>query len=278
MHIKNCRIDLTEPLEMHLNCDVKNLNILVGENGVGKSLYMKMVWLLGLCASHVSAMDNLENVDQHVKVSQGLRETEVYKNSQSPEFLAFVKSPEARLNILSDYYRNTFVDANFVGDAEIEFYTTKNPDDIGTFKLVFDNGEVTEFSYHFTDEMNFFPVPVFMSTSMRLFSQMETFFMVEQLGSPEQVLKQFRLYDLMYAQKFKQACPIIFDADERIDLTEMMVEMNESISKLGLSQIRGIDLVDGVIFLLGEYEQRVRASTLGNGVQAWLNMMVGARL
>jgi len=167
-HLKDLAINIDAPIKMEIpSMEFRSLMILVGQNGSGKSLVLKINWAV---ATIISSVVNAK--------AMGVP----------------VDSTVLAQHIMD----NTFTDQNFNGEIIANF-------DNGIIELVIEKGKVVRAGVETHPLVKQVSTPIFMSTDMRTFDQIKTYFkMQKMLGSDEKMLEMYRLYDIVYVKMLEQ--------------------------------------------------------------------------
>lgn len=167
-HIKNLAINIDAPLKMEIpSMDFQSMVIMIGQNGSGKSLVLKLNWAL---ATIISTVINAKGM--------GI--------------------PMDTTMIAQHVMDNTFVDQDFNGEIIANFEN-------GIIELVIEKGKVVRAGCENHPLVKNAPTPIFMSTDMRTFDQIKTYLkMQKMLESDEKMLEMYRLYDIVYVKILEQ--------------------------------------------------------------------------
>lgn len=166
-HINSIQCDITAPLEMKaMDIELRNLSILVGHNGSGKSLILKLNWAFGTIASIFVL---------------------------NPEAMTFIDQQNTAQFILN----HTFESQNFHGTIGATFEKAQ-------IKITLDNGTVTDLEFTAESNVTEATPPMFMSTTLRTFAQIDQYLKVEALvKTQEGMLELYRLYDIAFMERLK---------------------------------------------------------------------------
>lgn len=242
-------LNIDTPLKMDSSVDYNNgINIMVGQNGTGKTLVLKLNFALGT----IMAIE--------------IANSRTAQNYKAPERAMKWKEVPESFNIekLAQYvFDNTFTDQNFNGTIEAKW-------EKGSLSLDINTGTVILAIAKYGPEIDT-PTPViFMSSEFRTFDAINQYFKIKaKCETDEEMLQFFKLYDLMYCKMLQQRIGESYEIPEPIQeaLTGMMGEKWD-IKSLSCKS-------DGFYFTRENGEERNCAS-LSKGEQAILNMMLGA--
>lgn len=167
-HIKDMAINIDKPIKMDIpSMEFKSIMITVGQNGSGKSLVLKINWAV---ATIISTVVNAKAMGVPV---------------DSTMIAQYVMD-------------NTFTDQNFNGEIIANF-------DNGIIELVIEEGKIVRAGCEVDPMVKQVSTPIFMSTDMRTFDQIKTYFkMQEMLKSDEKMLEMYRLFDIVYVKMLEQ--------------------------------------------------------------------------
>jgi len=246
----NTRLRFDNPIAINFDVEFKNLTLMCGANGVGKTFLNKMTWATMFIAN------------------------------------AFLLQKEHNAPVLSDKFTDidlvqfvldtTFSDQDFNGD--VKFYNIEpilgTPEEFIDFTIV--DGKVTDLEYDF-QELESASNPVYLSAQTRQFSAIESYTSIKDLmrishltcfEDIEKLTGHFPLYDIFAMELLIGKFPAISEvlkqlagaspdlSDELPNITEMFVEKGK---------VYGT--IDG---------NKTRISNLGAGHQALLIMFIGA--
>ena len=166
-NIRSMTFKLEDPPLNIDEMELREIMILVGSNGSGKSLVLKFNWALAMIT--------------HSTIGARKMGAPITVN----ETAQFVLD-------------NTFVDQNFTGKVECFFEN-------GTTSVELKDGKVTSAGVDLDPGVNSCPTPIFMSTDLRTFEQIKQFLKMEKMagGDKEKMLESYRLYDITYIESLK---------------------------------------------------------------------------
>ena len=233
--IKNVSINLKDP---HIDVTEMSLNeliILVGPNGSGKTLVNKFVWFLS------SMMHMYSEIPK-----------EIFKLKESAQF------------VLS----HTFDDIHFTGTVSITF------DNDSKITVGMNDGEVLNAVIDLTNETDTYPNPIFMSTGMRLFTNINQYLSLRNRinnNQPElaqeslgELLKDYKMYDIFHVEKLIKKCPV--------DLNQEMLKQYDFAEDNLPTTLNVTPDLKG--FVLNYTDGTSKSmNTFGNGHQAIINIV-----
>lgn len=238
-NVMNLNLELTEPTQIHIDSmDLNSLNLLVGQNGSGKTMINKVIFL----ASFVTVID------------LALRNGET-----PPEF-----APFAELDKFAQYvFDNTFTEPTELSGKVVVHFEN------GSFTCDVEKGNLSRIIAAYDQDITEGTYPKYMSTVTRLFSSMEAILAMSD-KMPDDVLKYYKLYDIMHCVRMRHFAKNISTLDE--DWIKIFKEGHDfDVVALKYDDVQGKFLyVDskGVTRLV---------TTLGAGHQSILNMFIGVR-
>lgn len=246
-NLKNMKIEIDSPMELNFDLDYNSLVILIGKNGSGKSLILRLTWVLQYIA---------QNYLYSVKFG---------KNIPIIDFAQTV-------------FDQSFENQNFNGEISVIF---DNEDSLSIFV---NKGKITNVLEIFDKETEPSGLPIYMSTNTRLYSDMNKYLILRKLHgvtgvlSPQneagmmELLKSYRLYDLLFIEGLITDLlnmPNILSKSLKVRLKNEF-EIKEPIVSIG------IDLNTPEFYYVDDKGERKSMSTLSNGEQALINMMTSA--
>ena len=161
-NVKNMLIQIDSPLKMDFDMTFNEICILVGQNGSGKTLILKLNWA---CMTTMS----------------------MYHTSQK---MGIPTKPE---QIAQYVFDNTFEKQDFNGQVTIDY-------DKGILGLEFDKGKVTKCEMDWSSDVEEIPPAVFMSVTMRTFDQINQYLKMKKVIEGEKILGFYKLYDVAFVE------------------------------------------------------------------------------
>jgi len=203
-------INITKPMKMEHNMGLRELTLMTGMNGAGKSLINKLVWLSAMFTNGVLVA----------------REQ---------------KLPGDQIHLAQYLFDGTFTDNDFTGTI-IPAYQFGNH---VSFEL--EEGKVLKADFKIEDEVESSGMPVYMSTVTRLLTSFVTYIKTKNLlglssGPPtiesdmQKLLTMYRLYDILFIEgqlnKFSKASKEDFERfnldmqkfDEDFEITSISID------------------------------------------------------
>lgn len=162
--VKELTLNLTKPIQSSYNIEMNKLNLMVGKNGVGKSLMLKLVWLLSAFAS--------------IKL-MSIKDSRIDFNS-----------------IIQEFIDKTFDDNDFTGEVKI-----KAPG--GSVKIEIDEGKIVYSLFDIAPSIKEIPFPIYMSSITRTFEQIEKFLRLEKDLGQSKIFDYYKMYDICFCQMIK---------------------------------------------------------------------------
>ena len=167
--------------------------------------------------------------------------------------------------VAQEIFDGTLEDQNINGKLSADFGNAK-------LELTFENGKVKSSKFHRDDdEVGIAPTPVFMSTVTRTFSQIQQYLQLEKAVGQEKMLKTYRLYDVVFVEKMKAAL------SKKIKLSENIKTALDNMD-MGKHDIQELTLEDETFFFFNKAGKKTNVSTLSNGEQSILNMILASSL
>ena len=240
--IKSLELELDEPKMAYGEMKISSLLILVGANGTGKSLVLKIIWFMAMVAFDRARIKEFKmSPEVFANVVQFTLDNTFHKQSFSGRFLAKF---EGEFSIEVKVKMGMIIDMKFVGFDE--------------------------------DVIDGFNIPKYLSSNMRLFDAIGHYLQFRKVlngtnrelseSSMQKLLESYRLYDLMYIEGLITKCPISI----RPELNEKLVDYDftKEMDKFDVD----LDLCD---FFISGPDLYQECKTLGAGHQAIINMFVG---
>jgi hypothetical protein len=243
-HLKTIAVNLTQPLKMDMSeMEYRELAILVGKNGTGKSFIMKLVWV-------VTMQLYMKLMAKHMGVPFNDQET---------------------LQFLMDH---TFTENNLDGTLKFMY-------GIGDIiNITMENGKVKDVNYLLDENLTPGPFPIFMSKDTRLFSDIVRYLKFRKtLGIDPGVLNEadtlkllemYRIYDIMYVERLIQQ----IEHSTTPKLIELFnKQMHGFDENFTLENIR-VDYKAAMIYIKQKDKPEESIDRLGAGHQSLVNMIL----
>lgn len=224
--------------------ELKTLTLMTGYNGVGKSVIMKLYWLMTAVSGIFVANPNM--------------------------------SSEMQIGMLQFYFNNTFVNNDFAGRVRIAAST------IWHLEVALFEGVVTKVISALPRDVKALPHPMYASASMRLLTDITQFLRFRQLVGGvlpgrttndrvmARLLSVYRLYDILYAETFLDVVDKLDDKGlEEINKNTINNDKHITVLK-GLT----VDYDDCDVLYTDEAGKQKSVSTLGSGEQALIALTV----
>lgn len=245
-HLTNLDLDITQPIPMKTGVGYNALNIMVGANGTGKSLMLKLNYALGTILSY--------------GVSIKPSETMV----TAPRRAMHIAPPQSEplsLSTMAQYIMdNTFEDQNFHGDISAKW-------ERASLTMRCEDGKVEMCRVEINPEVTT-PTPViFMSSGLRLFSAIDVLLQTRNSLGVEKTLEMYRLYDLSYLMMLEQKIGKNYVLSLQFKEFLKAMDFRVEIQSIQITAKFCYTDVDGKQFKL---------ASLSNGEQAMINMFLGA--
>ena len=246
-HIDKLHIDISSPIPMKMqDLEIKNLNILVGANGVGKSFILVVGWVFSHLASIISASEKL-----------GL-------SLNFEEICQFT-------------FDTSFRSKNITGTLACTFQSGAN------ITCILVDGKVKASSYTGFEGMTQVSPATFMSSAMRRFDSMARYLQMRKMvmNSPEvlalhkalqseiiimKMIENYPLYDVLYVEGLIARLPKQISVQELARLKSLGIE--ENIIEYGVD----LDHCDFYVVLSSTRAKLYISTWFGSGHQALLNM------
>lgn len=228
-------LDITEPFQMSLkDMQINAINILVGQNGSGKSFLLINFWAMGFIANVITQATKLGQKANPIEVAQFT-------------------------------YNNSFTDQNIDGMIQ------SNWSNGSTITIIFKKGIVKDVNLHKFKADNIGGVK-FMSSHMRTFDNISMYLKMRKMfinnGLTDDALimeltKHFKLYDIMMLEEIIHKMPFVVD--------DMMKERLKAFDIKEDITLFDVDLDKGDFFLM-ENNNKKYLTSYGKGHQSLFNM------
>lgn len=240
-------INITKPMTMsHMDLKYNKLMLLIGNNGSGKSLILKLTWVL----SYIVHLDF---------------------NAIQMRVLGFNTKTIAQW-----VFDNSFDDNNFTGEIIMVF--RDSPIELGSsIRITLNEGKVEDLEILFESDLTTVSMPRFMSTNIRLFSNMKIYFKMRKAEGNtfnddfmQKALDYYKLYDilmmeLMIAKHTELSIEKLNEFLKRYDFKEEYKEF-------------GFDQNAADFYLINSKDEKKYMSTYSNGEQSLVNMTIMASI
>lgn len=239
-NLSKMHLDLTKPMEMkHIDLELNQLSVFVGQNGTGKTLILINAWIMGFVASSL-----------------------VFKKPDKEELIG----------ICQFSYDHCFTDNNFTGTVGCTYQSG------ATLSITLNEGKVTDVTHTGFENIDQAGDVQFMSSAMRTFEAIGLYLkmrkmVMEQPGMNEalvvlKMIENYKLYDVLYIEKLIRKMPLT-----------VTPTMKESLEKFDVKDditLFNVDLVKGDFYheTKGEVDKKY-LSKYGKGHQSIFNMMLG---
>ncbi len=234
--IESMTFMITSPLEMNFtDISVNNLTILTGMNGTGKSFILASVWAVSYIAN--------------IMVQSGMK---------------------ANLTELAQFVTENTYQGKVTGMIKSRFSSSVSID------IAFEDGKVINITENCLDQVTEATNVQFMSSSFRKFTAISGYLACRKHYSdrtPEerigQMIKNFRLYDVLYIESLINKCPIT-------DTTKLVKQLeNFDMKEPILSVDVDLNECDFYAVIDDKGTRRYFSRWYGSGHQAILNMLIG---
>lgn len=243
-HVSSMKLDLTSPMKMDYEMDIRALVLLCGKNGVGKTVIMKYNWVL--------------NSIMHAIVALG--------HNQSP-----VLADTAQF-----FLDHSFDDHNTNGSIGCKFETGAE------LEIICENGKVTKVNVQRDPSITISSQPIYMSSETRLLSDIirylrfcRTHDMVCKVCVNEEnlhkVLDLYKLYDIFFMEVLLAKLQNGLTEEQAQALQTKMQNFDEDFILKGM---KITDKGDDII-MTSDGENWTSVRLLGAGHQALLTMQLG---
>lgn len=234
-HVKNMIVKIDTPVPMNIDMEFKALCVMVGSNGSGKSLILKLNWVLGTIIG-IAVM-------KKVMTSKG-------------------GDIDIDIEKLSQYtFDKSFDDQDFNGTIGADYEN-------GNILVTLENGKIISVVTTLDPELNLAPSPIFMSTNMRTFDQIKQYLKIEKMVESEEQLTDFyKLYDIAYVKFLQNKIGEGYIANTKFKNTLNGFDLEKL-------ELESIEMTDESIYYTNAKGQRLELSILSKGEQAIINMLL----
>lgn len=244
--IRHINAKLKQPLELTFNGDVNDIMIMIGRNGTGKSLMLKLTWAMNMAAmTYIVSRTKTDIHGTQAMISNGVQYI----------------------------FDQTFAANNLTGSIT---YDWEN----GSIYYLFEAGEIIACDYKIPDEVEQATRPIFMSKDMRTFDSIRLYLkMRKALKVPAvltvqdtekfaELVDTYRLYDIMYVEMLLAK----FRTEQKVPQALKYVLVNYDVKDE--VDIIGCERDAGVFYYKDTAGKRVDLHTLGAGHQSIFNMFI----
>jgi len=243
------KLSLTKP-KMSFDIEYKNLALICGTNGVGKSFSNKLTWL------NIFTM-NLFIVEE----THGVKLNEDFTREETLQFVL----------------DTTFEEQDFCG--KVKYYYEDDLVGVPHYILEYtlEDGKVTELFVEYPTEAKASNAPTYLSKETRQFSYLDRYITMkgllqanfETFPDLQKLCEHFRIYDIFASEQLLQKLPYVSAILASIANTSDMLE------GLDIDSIQYNETKKGICYTDSSGVEK-RITTLGDGHQALLIMMIGA--
>lgn len=233
-HVRTMTIKLDSPPFDIDKMEFRALSLFVGQNGSGKSLVLKLNWMINAVAMTITGAKRMG--------------------------VPFDSKALAQFTV-----DNTFVDCEFTGIVGAEW-------DNGVMEIILNAGKVEEVIMVIDDDVTV-PPPVFMSTDMRTFDQINQYLKFRKMlgGDQQKLLEMYRLYDFMYVES------LIPRMKKGIKVGKQLKATFERFEPMGDYKFRSFHITDDedeMVYATYKDEKVRSLATLSKGEQSLINMFI----
>lgn len=243
-NISYVKYELTTPNFSIEVKDMRDINILVGANGTGKTLHLVMIWCINTL------------VDAKYR----------YK----------FKSEFAFKQMCENVFKYAFIDLKLEGSITAKY------DEGLDFNIAFTEGKVTSVTITKDNNVLVNTQTQFLSKQTRVFTDINRYYSIKDTICPQDikfssfydpspeltaVLRMYRIYDILFMEKFKEVMTTKQDIDK--DLAETFDGLPKD--------MKAIQYVGGKLIGFKEDGSEINLETLGAGEQSILVMYLGSR-
>ena len=241
-NLTKLKLDLTEPVKMTAELEPRALMLLLGANGSGKSLVLKLTYAIG------TQMQYYVTAREH----------------------GLLLDPKINAQFLFD---NVFTEQFFDGSVRATY------DDGSFMEVTLEKGQVINIDMEVPEDVTSAPAVIFMSSNTRLFSSINKYLETKEMmgitgplteDNLKKLLKYNRIYDITLIESLVNNIKHHTTDAFLKDLNESMFKMDEN-----FGEIQDIAVVDETdIRYVNKDGKLVSFASLGNGHQSLLTMMM----
>jgi len=251
MVIKNVRLKIGD-IDLE-SINFNQLTILVGANGTGKTLVLKMNYIMPNVANIISRVSSIK--------SSGL-----------------ILSDDVLYEEVQKLFDGCFDSMDFTGECRTEIQSKSGKSIIVYVQYI--DGKIVDISSENIEEWQM-TLPLYMSSEARLFSFLNGLLPYmpkpddsDQIQKWETLMKVNKIYNVTYAMMWAAKCPYTIPDQIKQSLKEGYDLPDQEIPNLV-----DIDYEKYQVFgLFGESNQKKNLSIFGNGHQALYNMFISSSM
>lgn len=184
-HIKSIKLNITAPIPMDAELDIKALSLMTGMNGVGKSFILVTQWV-----------------------------TVYVANAIVVKYLMKISEPDIPF---ADFTVTHAYDNKVTGTIETTFEN-------GSLKLVIQENQVVDLAHSGLDKIEEPTNCQYLSSAMRTFEAISLYLKMRKMagGNIEKMLENYKIYDVMYIESLLKRMPMKLDDNTKRGVTGMM--------------------------------------------------------
>ena len=162
------RVHIDAPLKMDADLDIQNLVLLCGANGSGKSLALKLNWIVNMV-------------------------TLILVKHRSIKTTPFFN------DVIQKLFDKSFDAQNFNGTVGADY------DSGSTVSIILEKGKVKDVLSYIDCDITEAPTPIFMSTDMRTFESIHRYLAISKSlpKDSDEILNHYKIYDCTYVDLLK---------------------------------------------------------------------------
>lgn len=242
--VKHLYIKIDKPIKMEAEIDYNNIAIFVGQNGSGKTLLLKLIWV----TSFIS--------------------------------LSFIEARKKKQNFNTLELGQFTFDSCF--DNQIFNGTIKTYYNNGDLEIILDNGKIQDIIINFDDTIDSASFPIFMSKDLRTFDNIHRYLKLRKtlkingnlnvnlLEEFKELQGFYKLYDIMYVERLLTQLK-----HQEYEVTQKFKDTlsNYDLDKLKIKSF-GFNEIDSYFYYLNEDDDKINLSTLSAGEQSLINIFL----
>lgn len=189
-HIKSIKLNITAPIPMDTELDINRLNIMCGQNGVGKSFILVTQWVTVYIANTIVVKHLMKNNEPDI--------------------------PFADFTVAHAY------DNKVTGTIETTFEN-------GSLKLVIQESRVVDLAHSGLDKIEEPTNCQYLSSAMRTFEAINLYLKMRKMagGDIEKMLENYKIYDVMYVEGLLTRMPVVLDHRFKQGINKFMETITE---------------------------------------------------